>query len=732
MGSPSNNNPQRLRFGLFEADLASGELYKRGRLIRVQEKPFRILAMLLERPGKVISREEVQKKLWPEGTFVDFDEGLDTALKKLRQALGDSSQNPVFVETVPRRGYRFVAAVADETDVDVVAATAPSSSPLAEPTATERTEQPVTRGFGRGWQLLATGGLVAAVLVGITIRVARQPSASAIELKQRQLTVSSSQNPVRYGAISPDGKYLAYADLKGIHITLIETGDTQNIPQPEAFKGNRVDWQNFRWFLDGTRFLVNQNPPPERANGYDASVWEVSLLGGAPRKLRDTTGVEDVSPDGTMVAFTTNVHDLWLMGPHGEQVHKVYELGEKSSAIDFRWAPSGNRLAYIKDQEGTIESRDLHGGTPTILLSDVKDRLQDYVWLPDGRIVYALAEPRPNNDTCNLWERRVDKATGQPHGQPWRLTNWAGFCVDNITASADGKRLAFEEWAGHASVYIADTQSNGKRIIAPSRLTLSDSWNVPSAWTPDSKAVVFSSRFNGQWEILEQRLHEDTAKPIVTGLASVSDHTPFSPDGSWILYTTRASNAQPTQVMRVPAIGGPPQLVMTGGSDGVRCTKSPETLCAIAERSPAATKLTFIAFDPFKGRGRELMKFDTSPGSDYSWDLSPDATRIAVLKNLTGQIHILSLTGQPTLMINVGSSSTSSFLDWAADGKGLFVSRPTPRGFALLSVDLHGHIHALWEQEGSLGISALPSPDGRHLAVRGWSVNSNIWMMENF
>jgi TolB-like protein/Flp pilus assembly protein TadD len=107
----TSHDRQRLRFGLFEADLVSRELYKRGHLVHLQEQPFRILAMLLEQPGEVISREQVQKKLWTKGTFVDFDEGLDTALKKLRQALGDSPQNPIFVETIPRRGYRFIAPV---------------------------------------------------------------------------------------------------------------------------------------------------------------------------------------------------------------------------------------------------------------------------------------------------------------------------------------------------------------------------------------------------------------------------------------------------------------------------------------------------------------------------------------------------------------------------------------------------------------------------------------------
>ncbi len=87
MASPFNGR-QRLRFGLFEADLATRELHKHGRLIHIQEKPFRILAMLLERPGEIVSREEVQKKLWPDGTFVDFDESLDTALKSFGRRLG--------------------------------------------------------------------------------------------------------------------------------------------------------------------------------------------------------------------------------------------------------------------------------------------------------------------------------------------------------------------------------------------------------------------------------------------------------------------------------------------------------------------------------------------------------------------------------------------------------------------------------------------------------------------
>src|SRR5215472_4471433 len=103
---------QRVRFGIFEADLTSRELYKRGAPVRVQEKPFQILVLLLEHPGQTITREELQRKLWADGTFVDFEKGLNTAVKKLRLALGDSTENPIFIETIPRRGYRFIAPIA--------------------------------------------------------------------------------------------------------------------------------------------------------------------------------------------------------------------------------------------------------------------------------------------------------------------------------------------------------------------------------------------------------------------------------------------------------------------------------------------------------------------------------------------------------------------------------------------------------------------------------------------
>ncbi|HUF53058.1 MAG TPA: tetratricopeptide repeat protein [Dehalococcoidia bacterium] len=115
-----------LRFGLFQLDPSTGELHRSGRRVRLQEQPLRVLTLLLERPAQLITREELRQKLWPADTFVDFDDGLNAAVKKLRFALGDSSDNPTFIETIPRRGYRFITPVIADSD-------GVASAELAEP-----------------------------------------------------------------------------------------------------------------------------------------------------------------------------------------------------------------------------------------------------------------------------------------------------------------------------------------------------------------------------------------------------------------------------------------------------------------------------------------------------------------------------------------------------------------------------------------------------------------------
>jgi hypothetical protein len=268
-------------------------------------------------------------------------------------------------------------------------------------------------------------------------------------------------------------------------------------------------------------------------------------------------------------------------------------------------------------------------------------------------------------------------------------------------------------------------------------------------WTADSKAVLFQSNRNDHWGIFKQSLNEDTAEPIVTG--SEDAYNPrISPDGAWVVYIVRPREAgvsAPVQLMRIPVSGGAPQSVMTAYVyDEHRCAKSPAKFCALAEQTSDRKQLVFTAFHPLKGRGRELSRFDIDPDPNaaYGWDLSPDGTRIAVFKHSDGRIYILSFSGQQPREISVRGWNSIQSVDWAADGKGLFVSSSTPQGADLLHMDLHGNAHLIWQQKGNTASStqtgfggpsipwAVPSPDGRHLAIYGWSLSANIWMIENF
>src|ERR1051325_4177519 len=147
-------SPRLIRFGVFELDLRSGELRKHGRKIRLEGQPVQVLICLLENPGELVTREDLHRKLWPADTFVNFEHGLNAAVKRLRQALNDSADNPRFVETLPRRGYRFIAplhAVAVAGD-EPPAAVVPEPVPEEPPSLSEATAPVPPRRWPRTWK----------------------------------------------------------------------------------------------------------------------------------------------------------------------------------------------------------------------------------------------------------------------------------------------------------------------------------------------------------------------------------------------------------------------------------------------------------------------------------------------------------------------------------------------------------------------------------------------------
>jgi len=731
-----------IRFEAYRVDLQSGELYKNGQKVKLSGQPFEVLAMLVQRPGELVTREELQKKLWPEDTFVDFDHGLNTAINKIREALGDSAENPHFVETLPRRGYRFIA------DVGAGLVPALEGRPRGAP-------------LRKRWALLLTGMLgVMAVGLSIAWFLTHRPAPSPPELKERRLTANPSENAVNQGVISPDGKYLAYSDATGMHLKLIRTGETIAIPQPEGPAPEPCCWWPYSWFPDGTKFVASA----VEAGGVSA--WVISVMGGPPRKLRDDADAWSVSPDGTLIAFGRGsgfVHsrEIWLMDAQGEEPRRFVSGSEDDSFWQAAWSPDGQRIAYYgfrrtpEKLECAIESRDLKGGQPTVLMSDPRscDLVGSIWWSPGGRFIYKMLEPLQAMkalSNTNLWEIRVDPRTGQAVNKPRRLTNWSEVILGHISETSDGSRLAIVRASMAADVYVGELEAGGRRLKNTRRLTLNENNDYPGRWMPDGKTLLFTSDRNGTWDIFKQSLDQTEAQPVVTG-PDLKCCPVVSPDGSWILYlSSAAAQASPTaasgqvgpaalvRILRVPAHGGAPQLVLEGrGIDGLACAQSPAALCAFSERSPDQKQVVISAFDPVNGRGKELTRINLRPPiSYYGWDLSPDGSRLAFIQEdeHEDRIRIIPLGGGQAHEVNVKGWNHIYGPTWAADGKGLMVGAYPTTGTTLLYVDLEGRAVVLWQQRLPYGwpMWAVPSPDTRHLALTRYSNEGNVWLLENF
>jgi hypothetical protein len=215
-------------------------------------------------------------------------------------------------------------------------------------------------------------------------------------------------------------------------------------------------------------------------------------------------------------------------------------------------------------------------------------------------------------------------------------------------------------------------------------------------------------------------------------------------DGKWVMAFLDPKSGGPSgpeQLMRMPFAGGTPELIFQSSPDSeISCASPVKSLCVIAEGTEDGKEVVVRAVDPVKGRGLELARFDLHPSQaifhpgtgTWSFEISPDATLLAVRESAEGPIHIISLRGQQEVVIQPKGLDMHNWY-WTADGTGFYVSNRVKGGTVLMHVDLQGNAHFLWENYGSgASTDGLPSPDGRHLMIMGWTTNSNMWMMENF
>jgi serine/threonine protein kinase len=603
------------------------------------------------------------------------------------------------------------------------------------------------------WQLRAA--VLAAVVLGASVlgwSLWHQRSATRVSkslASPKRLTSNPTANPISVSAISPDGKYLAYSDRTGTYLRLMSTGEVHSLLSKDT------DVQYLSWYPDSTRLLISWPPSPTTRMG----LWVMPILGGNPRQLSEEGWSAAVSPDGSQITFLKAAtygetgQQLWLMRADGSDQRKIISaLADGTEFSSPMWSPDGHWIAYDKfrygaySNEAWIELFNLEHGTSSVIIT--QPRLEwGLEWLADGRLVYAVAEPPPSQNTSNFWALPIDPNTGRPRGTPLRITG-ADDYVNQPSVTADGKKLVFSRFKPQLDVYVAEFFAKGPHLGTPRRLTLDDADDLPFDWTADNSSVLFTSnRTNASniFNIFRQRINESSAEMLVSG----PEQKPISrlnPDGSQVLYVQsdlefiggarRAEVQKESQVlrlMRAPIQGGPSQLVLEAPNIlNFQCSRGPVGICVLSQAEPK--EYIFSAFDTAKGSLRQVAKIDEAP-SGWNWGLSPDGTLIAATEigATRYQIRLVSLSGQPTRDITVKDWNNFKSVDWSADGKGLFVSsNPTGRVSTLLYVDMAGNATPLWRVKNFQATWAIPSRNGKYVAIPAPTTDCNVWMIENF
>jgi Tol biopolymer transport system component len=282
--------------------------------------------------------------------------------------------------------------------------------------------------------------------------------------------------------------------------------------------------------------------------------------------------------------------------------------------------------------------------------------------------------------------------------------------------------------------------SGGQKLSPLRRLTLDENADFPYTWTPDSSAVIFVSDRNGIYQIYRQA--PDQASPeLLQGGPEDLTIVRLTPRGDSILFVVapkRGAASNPVRLMRLPLSGGPPQLVLEApGINNHQCARFPATICIVSELEPGRER--FFTFDPVKGLGSELVNARVE-GDDYyqfNWSLSPDGKTLALAKKSAFQkdpaIWLFSLADGTERPLPLPGWAGFACLDWASDGKSIWVQAHTAVKQGLVNVDLSGRARTMLELEDSHYLGwAIQSPDGKHLAIWKGNGSANVWMLENF
>ncbi|MGB9513352.1 MAG: winged helix-turn-helix domain-containing protein, partial [Candidatus Acidiferrum sp.] len=605
------------RFGTFELDTRSGELRRNGVKLRLQEQPFLVLRTLLESAGGIVAREDLHATLWPADTFVDFDTSLNTAIKRLREVLGDSADTPVYVETIPRRGYRFLA------PVQVVGNGA--SSPVRQHLA-QNPEEGLSLRNRR--LLVMVGGLLLACIIGGLIISFVSPLRVPRVIDSTQLTfdgvnksdlhvragelyfnervanrvallkvpaiggtpmvLASSYPGIYLGDVSSDGSKLLVGTptnlMKGpfrLELMDLPSGSLQGL------SGLTVD--DASWAQGGNLILARGN-----------EILLASADGSNPRKLLTAAGPVyhlRYSPDGTRLRFTVgNRHaesvSIWEARPDGSGAHEILtNMTDFPSRCCGEWSPDGRYFYFQTIRNGSSRIWALAERHPfwarasaPVELTTVPPNFYVGGTSPDGKKLYVTAS-QPRAELV-----RYDSVSRQ------FVPFLSGISAGGVETSRDGAMLTYIRYPEGALWRSRADGSEAAQITGPSLRAA-----LPH-WSPDGTRIAFSGARPGRpWNIFLIASAGGPAEQVTNGSLFDLDPT-WSPDGSILAFgQTRLQDDVQTVSIQMLDLGTR-RIVPLTGSAGLCCPRwSPDGRFLVAA-SPLGNELELYEFATQKWR----------------------------------------------------------------------------------------------------------------------------------
>ena len=536
------------RFGVFELEAYTGELRRNGVKLKLQDQPYQVLLKLLEHAGQTVTREQLRCTLWPADTFVDFETGLNTTIKRLRETLGDSAENPAFIETVPKRGYRFIA---------------PVTPPYSEPESVVDKTAP-----GRSVRLITVGAFLILSLLSAGFGLRHWSAAASLPARVLDFAQLTSDGQAKQGRLVSDGSRIYFSEILPVGQILVQVsakgGETSTIPTTVA-NPRPADISP-----DGTELLILSGGSSKDEEAHGSALWIIPVAGGSARPVGNVLATDALWGERGETIVYCNGHNVYVVNRDGSNPRNLLTVSGHVQSL--RWSPNRQVLRF------TAATRDM-GGTSSIWeVSSNGTGLREVVrglpgsavccgawlagsddflfqWTRAGRTDLwelphsgSVRRPAPIRVTAGPMNLSEPTAAGVPNEafvvgsipraelvkyvpQEAQLVPYlSGISAEGVEASRDGQWLAYTLFP--EGTLWRSNLAGTERV----QLTFSPMRAFLPRWSPDGKQIAFIGTTTGEhWTTYMIPAEGGVARQMIPGNDETADAT-WMPDNKSIVF----------------------------------------------------------------------------------------------------------------------------------------------------------------------------------------------------